>query len=44
MKKVAEIVAEAGSADLSYVYDAPFHYIVIKNKDFKFTVESLKQY
>ena len=44
MKKVAEIVAEAGSADMTYIYDAPFHYIVIKKKDFKLTTESLNKY
>ena len=44
MLKLSDLIVLAGDKEVSYVYSAPVHYILLPKKDFKLTIKSLDKF
>jgi len=41
---LSQVFEQAGTQDIAYVFDAPFHYIVLTRNDNTWTVDYISQY
>jgi enoyl-CoA hydratase/carnithine racemase len=41
---LSQVIEEAGKQDIGYVFDAPFHYILLTRNDNTWDVDYINQY
>jgi len=41
---LGQVFEQAGTQDIAYVFDAPFHYIVLTRKDNTWDMDHINQY